>query len=253
MSAIYEVLRQLDEWRHLPAYQLERRVDIFFGMFLPKVIEKKFAVHVDELIPEFPLHKGELELSKECKDNRSINVDFAVFGSSGVTKKIFLIELKTDNHSLDPKQLENMEKVKCAVRLLCGVKRAAQASRSKSKYEHLIFRLLKIGCLRSDSGGIKSLKCGSGQPRLAALFEGLCVSQEWREAKVVLVVVHPTEPKRRAEGKVPEEFETITLGQFADFLEEGYRPFRHEFVKIFADHLRTWDTEEAGSVNPCAR
>lgn len=51
MSATKKVLRQLDEWRHLPDYQLERRVDIFFGMFLPKVIEKRFGVCVKEVIP----------------------------------------------------------------------------------------------------------------------------------------------------------------------------------------------------------
>ena len=29
----------LDGWRHLPAYQLERRADIFFGLFLPDVLD----------------------------------------------------------------------------------------------------------------------------------------------------------------------------------------------------------------------
>lgn len=78
MSAMYELLRQLDEWRHLPDYQLERRVDVFFGMFLPKVIEKRFGVCVDTVVPEFPLRKGTLD-PESSEGNQSVVVDFAVF------------------------------------------------------------------------------------------------------------------------------------------------------------------------------
>ena len=109
MSAIYEVLRQLDEWRHLPDYQLERRVDIFFGMFLPKVIEKRFGVCVEKVIPEFPLHKGLFKdkPSFESGSHHSVKVDFAVFGTKGDKKRIFLVELTTDMESLKKDQLED--------------------------------------------------------------------------------------------------------------------------------------------------
>ena len=50
----------LDEWRHFPAYQLERRVDVFFGLLLPQIVEAEFGWSRNNLcvIPEFPLHKG---------------------------------------------------------------------------------------------------------------------------------------------------------------------------------------------------
>jgi len=31
----------MDDWRNLPAYQLERRADIFFAIHLEEIIEKK--------------------------------------------------------------------------------------------------------------------------------------------------------------------------------------------------------------------
>ena len=72
MDVISTILNQLNEWRHLPAYQLERRVDVLFGMFLPTVIGMKFDVNPDNcsVIPEFPLHKGKLGLSN---NNQSMN------------------------------------------------------------------------------------------------------------------------------------------------------------------------------------
>ena len=42
MDMLSRILGQLDEWRHLSAYQLERRVDVLFGMLLPTVIGVKF-------------------------------------------------------------------------------------------------------------------------------------------------------------------------------------------------------------------
>ena len=53
---IERALGLLDTWRHLPAYQLERRADIFFALFLPDVLEEKFGVPISPvLIPEFPV------------------------------------------------------------------------------------------------------------------------------------------------------------------------------------------------------
>ena len=99
MEALSDALCQLDQWRHLPAYQLERRVDVFFGLFLPEVIERRFKAPFGKLIPEFPLHKGNTRISEDCDDNQSVNVDFTVFCSEPEGKRIFLVELKTDMHS----------------------------------------------------------------------------------------------------------------------------------------------------------
>ncbi len=48
----------LDQWRHFPAYQLERRADIFFALYLPGIVEHALGVKVDSrVIPEFPIGK----------------------------------------------------------------------------------------------------------------------------------------------------------------------------------------------------
>lgn len=255
MSAMYEVLRQLDEWRHLPAYQLERRVDIFFGMFLPKVIERRFGVRVDEVIPEFPLHKGELGISD---DNRSINVDFAVFSSSEGPKRIFLVELKTDINSLDPRQLENMKRVRKSGKMLCGVKRVARASASqhKCKYAHLIWRLVELECLDLSSDAhfkeFEKMERHEEGPQLKPVFDGLTVNKEWLEASVQMVVILPAEPKNLDERQELHGFNVITFAEFADALEDGGNPMGSA-ESAFAGRLREWACVESGGVAPRRR
>ena len=52
----------LDKWRHLPKYQLERRADIYFAMFLPDVLSHHFdAEFKPNVIPEFPLRRDTLD------------------------------------------------------------------------------------------------------------------------------------------------------------------------------------------------
>ena len=85
VKLLCSVFDTLDDWRHLPAYQLERRVDVFFGLMLPEMIEDEFGLSRDPsnpmvVIPEFPLHKGLVGLSeKGPKDNQSVNVDLRYF------------------------------------------------------------------------------------------------------------------------------------------------------------------------------
>ena len=95
LHTIERVFDLLDGWRHLPAYQLERRADTFFALFLPEVLRAHFSVKIDPtLIPEFPIKKSE--------NNQSKNVDY--FALSQDRKRAFLIELKTDMGSLDRKR-----------------------------------------------------------------------------------------------------------------------------------------------------
>ena len=57
-DAVTRLFDLLDQWRHFPAYQLERRADIFFALYLPGIIEHALGVKVDaRVIPEFPIRK----------------------------------------------------------------------------------------------------------------------------------------------------------------------------------------------------
>ncbi len=254
MSAMYEVLRQLDEWRHLPAYQLERRVDVFFGMFLPKVIEKRFCARVDEVVPEFPLHKGLLACPPNVQSgpHHSVNVDFVVFGSKGDNKSIFLVELKTDMHSIDEEQLKNMKKAQCVgtKSLLCGVQQLALASESKRKYAHLVWKLLSLKCLCSGESKITSFPLEKEIRGISKVFEGLCVSEKWCGASVIPVVILPTEPSESDKKKIPCGFNVMTFDQFAETSDDRNQPFGSSDATVFADRLRSWAGAEAGRVSP---
>ena len=252
MSAMYEVLRQLDEWRHLPAYQLERRVDIFFGMFLSKVIERTLDIHVDEVIPEFPLHKGRFKISEAREDHQSVNVDFVAVGHQGKKKRVLLIELKTDIGSLNPDQLANMEKARRANSkdLFQGVILAARNSESKHKYAHLIWRLVKQGCLHLGSSEIRNIELENRSTGLSAVFKDLSVGPKWRYLEVDVVVILPDKSKKL--DPYPK-FHPITFAQFAETLESGYKPFVPEDVRTFAAYVRDWAHVRAGRVTPWPR
>ncbi len=63
MSKISVAFDNLDQWRHLPNYQLERRADIFFSLYLKEVIEEKYHVKLhNQIIPEFPVRVGTIIL-----------------------------------------------------------------------------------------------------------------------------------------------------------------------------------------------
>ena len=89
---IYDLFNLLDDWRHLPKYQLERRADLFFALFLPDVLEQHCDTPINPLIiPEFPL--------KKCANNGSNNVDYFALSADG--KRAFFVELKTEMRSVD--------------------------------------------------------------------------------------------------------------------------------------------------------
>ena len=41
MRSIDTLFDRMDAWRHLPSYQLERRADLFFSLYLPEVLEAR--------------------------------------------------------------------------------------------------------------------------------------------------------------------------------------------------------------------
>jgi len=47
MNRIDAIFDRMDVWRHLPSYQLERRADLFFALYLPEVLNTmpQFTVH----------------------------------------------------------------------------------------------------------------------------------------------------------------------------------------------------------------
>ncbi len=251
MEEISQVLRQLDEWRHLPAYQLERRVDVLFGMFLPTVIGSVYGVSPDscQVIPEFPLHKGKLEKST---NNQSVNVDFAVFFEQRAEKHLCLVELKTDQQSISVPQIETMGLAAevGAKKLLVGVLEAARASPRPRKYAHLIWRLHEIGCIElPDASGFRQMRMDSKRPGLLGekgRFRRLGaanVTVAWGDARVDLIEIVPYPPakKERIEALAGEGFCTISFRKLAKIIREArVQPFGREFAETFSFYLDRW-------------
>lgn len=137
-NLIEKLFSLLDKWKNLPAYQLERRADIFFALYLPEIIKKKFNCEVIEIIPEFPVKKNE--------NNRSEKIDYVVVCEN----KVFFIELKTDINSCNEQQERYYSRAKenNISKLVDGILEIYQATNSKKKYNHLLDILSSIGWVK---------------------------------------------------------------------------------------------------------
>ena len=110
---VVDAFELLNRWRHLPAYQLERRADIFFALFLPEVLGERLGTKINPLlVPEFPIRKGLLRKHDDKEDNQSIKADYLALElaleDSAFPKRAFLVELKTDSASRRDDQDENL-------------------------------------------------------------------------------------------------------------------------------------------------
>ena len=219
------ILRLLDRWRHLPAYQLERRVDVLFAMFLPRVLEERFGISNLRLIPEFPIKKKLLPAYRGDTTSQSINVDFLAVArvEDGASEhRAFLVELKTDMASKNEEQARDLgQAVEVGLkRLVGGVIEIARATSQKRKYAHLLYLLSELGLVELQDA-----------PKVADRKEETWPSLE-------LVYVQPRCPKMT----------TIGFNEFAEIIEED----GSGIDKLFARYLKEW-TKDAGYRDPTDR
>ena len=147
MKQIDILFNRMDAWRHLPNYQLERRADLFFSLYLPEVLEAKLGFPVGNLIaPEFPVRIG--AIYPDIPIDKSYKIDYVALSADA--DKAILVELKTEGSS----RRENQDKYLLASReagfsaLLGGVLDIFRASNSKHKYFALLTLLESMGLLR---------------------------------------------------------------------------------------------------------
>lgn len=148
-KSIDQVFKNLDDWRHLPSYQLERRADIFFSLYLKEVLEKELDVELfEELIPEFPLRIGSYEIANE-KSNQSKKIDYLAVSKDH--KRVFLVELKTDEASIGPNEIY-LEKARTAgfAKLMQGVLAIRNASLAHGKYDCLMELLERLELVKEE-------------------------------------------------------------------------------------------------------
>jgi len=99
----------LDDFKGLPTYQLERRIDAFLFPYLTGVVASKLNIAKEDLVfvyPEFPLKR-----SKEIEENHRDRVDKLSEYADYLLwhpkdKTIYLVEFKTDINSIKPSQFQ---------------------------------------------------------------------------------------------------------------------------------------------------
>lgn len=150
---ISELFDLLDKWRYFPAYQLERRADIFFAIFLKQIIQNKYNLSIDTLIPEFPVRVGAI-IEKEI--NKSFKIDYVAVNQK--MKEVFLVELKTDILSRREKQdwyLKRAQEINI-YGLVDGLIKIFHATNQKSKYMYLLNDIEVLGWIEMSGNIIKN-------------------------------------------------------------------------------------------------
>jgi hypothetical protein len=143
---INKLFANLDKWRHFPAYQLERRADIFFSIYLPDYLKAEKGYDVDSIIPEFPIRVG--TINSQIDINKSYKIDYLIKLRNH--NRVLFIELKTDYLSRRTKQDKYLIEAKEVgmYSLLNGLKNIYKGTYSKNKYKHLLRELDVAGFIR---------------------------------------------------------------------------------------------------------
>ena len=139
---IDEYFATLEDWKKLPAYKLETRIDSLVGFALPRVLESMHGLQTRIIVPELPLRLGTVnpKLADKSYADRSYKVDFYIRTKCG--RNLF-IEFKSDSGSRRQKQDDYLQ---CASNLkmdqvLGGILQIAGVSTFKEKYGHLLGKL----------------------------------------------------------------------------------------------------------------
>jgi hypothetical protein len=208
---INQLFANLDMWRHFPAYQLERRADVFFSIFLPDYLKTERGFDVQAIIPEFPIRVGTIHSKKEI--NKSFKVDYLIKVRN--SNRILFIELKTDNTSRRDKQdwYLSAAKKKGMQSLLRGLQQIYRATNSKSKYRHLLRALERADLIRlADHGGFEIIP---------------------QEIDISILYLQPT----------GDADSTITFDQLANFVGKK----QDDLSRRFSQSLREWAVTTAGA------
>lgn len=211
----------------MPSYQLERRADVFFGLFLPEVLSRHLRqrdIEIDpRLIPEFPLGQGGAKRSDKA-DYFALSID---------RKHAFLIELKTDLGSLRPSQKDYLNRAErrglnCVLHDLRDMAKATNVQ-ARRKYFHLLQAIADLGLMRLPPG----LEDKIHGPGVYELIESIEIVPDFPSLEVIYVL--PGTPKSS------DGMDIIYFQSFADVV----RPCG-EIGARFADSLCKWSNVKPG-------
>lgn len=229
MNPIHDLFDRMDRWRHLPAYQLERRADLFFSLYLPDVVAKHTGVAVDaDIIPELPIRRDLIWPEKPT--HASVKVDYALFATDRST--LFLVELKTDDASRRDQQdvyLERCVGLGCRA-IVQGIVDITRKTQAYQKYGHLLQALARHGCLRCPAELDQHL-WPTPRAGLRRQLDQVEVTVAEQEYAVEILYVQPH----------GGDCDIIDFETFASHVEQNEDPVSQRF----AASLRAW-TQPAG-------
>ena len=232
MGLIEQLFDRMDAWRHFPNYQLERRADLFFSLYLQQVLCRKTGLEINgHFAPEFPVRIG--TIYPEIPTDKSYKIDYVAVSENGT--KAFLIELKTEGES----RRESQDKYLVAAQkagmtaLLDGLVHIFRATQAKHKYYCLLAQLELMGLL----GIPDELRTLMQQPSLKGVGEvSRKISITSKVARCEILYIQP-----EGQGK-----HVISFAECADAIEKNSDPF----AARFSQSLREWARVKAGQRGP---
>ena len=228
MNQIETLFDRMDEWRHLPSYQLERRADLFFSLYLAEVLEAKLGFPIrEQIVPEFPVRIG--TIYPDIPIHKSFKIDYLAVSVDGATG--VFVELKTDGMSRRDSQDKYLTAAKDVgpSALLDGVLEIFRATQAKRKYFHLLQHLEMMGLFRIPER-MRQIMSREG---LRGAEEASCeIEITTRAAKSTIVYVQP----------IGEGEDVVSFWDFRGVVLRHQDPVSERF----AESLSRWATTTAG-------
>lgn len=219
---------RMDSWRHLPSYQLERRADLIFSLYLRQVLQKHTGVELQEqIIPEFPVRIG--TIYEDVPIDKSYKIDYVAISSDG--KKAFLVELKTEGESRRDSQDKYLLAAQNAgmASLLAGIVQIFKATQAKHKYLCLFDLLELLGQVRMPPSLTGVVREKSAQFQISEA-DGIEVTSRVESMRVLYI-------QPNGDGQ-----NVINFKQFAAEIQDN----EDVFAARFATSLREWACVPAG-------
>lgn len=232
-DSIRQIFAQLDAWRHLPAYRLEPRADVFFGLYMRRIVEQRVGEKLHSVvIPELPIRRGTLFGEDVDGANASVKVDYALFSSDG--RGVFLVELKTDQGSRRDGQDAYLRAAQCVGmrQIVSGILKivGATAAQYRPKYLHLLAQLERASMINVPPDVYEA-----PADQILRHLAGVTVSVADDRPAVEILYVQP---------KADTADNVIGFDEFAAGL-----PADDPVAEVFGEYLMRW-REPAGAVRP---
>lgn len=232
MKTIDNIFDRMDLWRHFPSYQLERRADLYFALYLPEVLSHYLPMPIKkDVIPEFPIRIGTIEDGTD--GDQSYKVDYLALSEDGQTA--ILVELKTEMRSLNDKQKNYLMAASAMpfYKLLEGIKKIFKATTFKRKYYYLLEHLETLGQLTIP----QKMKTIIARQKIQGITnEADSIRVAKNMAKPEVVFIQPVEPEKENLGT------TITFEQFRSVVAKHSDPISQRFARS----LEEWENVPSG-------